>query len=352
MDLLIMLIMAMVMGLGYSLVLYISQYKYRAKPHRVKEKTWPEFATANNLTYTKGTNWQQSYVFGRYKGYHLELKTFGREAIAYTHMVIQADENKPQADSTSVSKLQGEAAIKKVFNLLVPYRLPSFSGRIGATAKGETIFYKERGIVTDANKLWLMANWLRELVYNYPLLLAMGGRAVPALLNFAHNENSPLKEIALRLLKDIAEISKSQYAHQTLPILCPDCLTNYQELDINIGLGFTYWACRNCLQNSEFLLGEVVAVLDSDRSTKIKVKDDLVEVNWLLHRRPFDFNRVQIVQATDEDIERFAVQIGNDTDDLRQARYKTIPCFVSAEYALSENSRRVLEQVFEIVETG
>jgi hypothetical protein len=30
----------------------------------------------------------------------------------------------------------------------------------------------------------------------------------------------------------------------------------------------------------------------------------------------FDFDRVEIQQATDEEVERFAVQVGNDTDEL------------------------------------
>jgi hypothetical protein len=69
-------------------------------------------------------------------------------------------------------------------------------------------------------------------------------------------------------------------------------------------------------------------------------------INWLQRRELFDFSRVEIVQATDEDVERFAVQVGNDTDEWRKPRYKQIPCAVSAQCQLSENTLRILERMF------
>ena len=65
----------------------------------------------------------------------------------------------------------------------------------------------------------------------------------------------------------------------------------------------------------------------------------------------FDFDTVEIVRATDEDVERLAMNAGNDTDPVRKARYAHVHCVIAPECRLSENSLRVLEQVFGQVES-
>jgi hypothetical protein len=91
---------------------------------------------------------------------------------------------------------------------------------------------------------------------------------------------------------------------------------------------------------------EIVAVLDNQDATEQVQVNGSLRINWLVHRELFDFDRVEIVQATDEDIERFAVQVGNDTDELRQPRYATMVCTISPDCKLSEGAVRILEQVF------
>jgi hypothetical protein len=60
----------------------------------------------------------------------------------------------------------------------------------------------------------------------------------------------------------------------------------------------------------------------------------------------FDFDEVEIVRATDQDVERFAIQVGNDTDPIRQPRYKQMQCIISPNCDLSVNTRRILERTF------
>jgi hypothetical protein len=60
----------------------------------------------------------------------------------------------------------------------------------------------------------------------------------------------------------------------------------------------------------------------------------------------FDFEQVEIIQATDEDVERFAVQVGNDTDPVRQPHYAQMQRFIAPQCQLSENSLRVLQIMF------
>jgi hypothetical protein len=80
--------------------------------------------------------------------------------------------------------------------------------------------------------------------------------------------------------------------------------------------------------------------------------DGLLRVNWLARRTLFDFNQVEIIQATDEDVERFAVQVGNDTDPVRQPRYAQMQCFIASQCRLSEKFLRVLQIMFGQVENG
>ena len=74
------------------------------------------------------------------------------------------------------------------------------------------------------------------------------------------------------------------------------------------------------------------------------------QVNWSAQQRLFDFDRVEIIQATDEDVERFAMQVGNDTDPVRQPRYTQMHCLIAPGCRLSENSWRILQSFFGQVE--
>jgi hypothetical protein len=93
-----------------------------------------------------------------------------------------------------------------------------------------------------------------------------------------------------------------------------------------------------------------VAVLDASWGKVQAEEDGLLQVNWLIHRTLFDFDWIKIIQATDEDVERFAVQVGNDTDPFRKPRYHQIPCRVRSGCQLSENTMRILDRMFGQVE--
>jgi hypothetical protein len=90
----------------------------------------------------------------------------------------------------------------------------------------------------------------------------------------------------------------------------------------------------------------VTAVLDNQAQAETSQNGQVLQANWLIRRQLFDFDAVKIIQATDEDVERFAVQVGNDTDPRRQGRYKDMRCVVSSDCELSENTMRILERTF------
>jgi HEAT repeat protein len=107
-------------------------------------------------------------------------------------------------------------------------------------------------------------------------------------------------------------------------------------------------ACRACRRAAKlvFEVQQVVAVLDQKWSEEQTSAGGVVRGNWLVRRRLFDFDRVAILAAADEEVERFAIQVGNDTDEWRRKRYKRMVCAVARQCALSENTLRILRSTF------
>ena len=93
-----------------------------------------------------------------------------------------------------------------------------------------------------------------------------------------------------------------------------------------------------------------MAILDAEWTEDQAQQDGQLRVNWLTRRTLFDFDRVEIIQATDEDVERFVIQVGNDTDTFRQPRYKQMRCVVAPDCQLSENTWKILRSFFGQVE--
>jgi hypothetical protein len=72
----------------------------------------------------------------------------------------------------------------------------------------------------------------------------------------------------------------------------------------------------------------------------------VARVNWLKRRALFDFDRVEIVAASDYEVERFTIAVGNDVDEYRRPRYKKMPCRVALECVLAEHTLRILRSMF------
>jgi hypothetical protein len=128
--------------------------------------------------------------------------------------------------------------------------------------------------------------------------------------------------------------------------MCSRCLARCGAHLVTIAdQEITYYGCRICQQGRELWQGVVIAVLDADMAEEVKQAEGW-RINWLSRRDLFDFDRVEIVQATDEEVERFAVQVGNDTDPWRQPCYATMPCIIGPACRLSENTLRILKNTF------
>jgi hypothetical protein len=157
------------------------------------------------------------------------------------------------------------------------------------------------------------------------------------------------EDVVLYILRGIAR-DTSRWRNQTSTMLCPTCLTYWTEHKIDLWSlkPREYYGCRLCGQSREYVDAKrsVIAVLDHNMTARVKTWDQVVRVNWFAHGTLFDFDAVEIVSATDEEVERFAVKAGNDTDPFRQPHYKEMRCLVAENCNLSKNSIRILQQMF------
>jgi hypothetical protein len=184
-------------------------------------------------------------------------------------------------------------------------------------------------------------------------LVALGGEVVPKLLDFTDASKS--FDLGDWFIRSIAYETGRRLAAERQMWICPACLTTcggHIAID-SYGLPVTFYGCRTCGQSRHLLYCPqgVVAVLDAKWAEAYSYQNNRLWANWLVCRTLFDFDAVEIVHASDEDVERLAMNAGNDTDPVRRARYPHVRCAVAPECRLSENSLRVLEQVFGQVES-
>lgn len=193
-------------------------------------------------------------------------------------------------------------------------------------------------------------DWVERFTARHALVV-LGGEAMEPLRRIAQDKNSELRRTAVWLLKSIAQDTTSRLKRQAPTLLCPEHLVRYHAHKVRVSwrASFTYYGCRACGQSREFLdwPGEVVAVLDEEMSDERVQEDGVLRVNWLMRRALFDFDQVEIVQASDKQVELFAsVQVGNDMDEFRRPRYNKMRCVVASGCHLSENTIRILRSMF------
>jgi RNase P subunit RPR2 len=190
----------------------------------------------------------------------------------------------------------------------------------------------DRHISNLTNQDWV------ERFRTHVALTRIGGKSMPVLQRALTDNESSLTETIVWVMRRIANEADSKLAKQADELLCPECFVRYHHHEIYISLltSITYYGCRNCGQNHRWITqpGKVVAILDVDCNNVHRKQEDVLWINWLKHRSLFDFDSVRIIKAGDEEVERFAVQIGNDTDEWRKSRYSHLSCVVASDCAL------------------
>jgi len=129
-------------------------------------------------------------------------------------------------------------------------------------------------------------------------------------------------------------------------VLFTDHVLSFQLVAVLLSVGIigVVWLAQH-QQRQKFR--NVVAVLDSAWAEPAQRQGtDLLRVNWLKKPSPFDFDWVEIVQASDEEVERFVAMVRSDTDRWRLSRYPQMSCLVAKEARLSDKTVDLLRDTF------
>jgi hypothetical protein len=198
-------------------------------------------------------------------------------------------------------------------------------------------------------------HWFERFMARH-LLIQYGGEAIQPLQTLVQAGSAELRLTAHWLLQSIGAETTSRLAQTAAQLLCPTCLVGCHRLEILLpgqeSIG--YYGCRACGQSRSFRSrpGCIAVVLNVEMAEEQASQDELLRVNWFRRDSLFDFDRVELIQANDEEVERFAVRVGNDTDPVRSPRYGQMACLIGPACYLSENSVRILERLFGRVEAG
>lgn len=316
--------------------------------NRRRITAWRKFARRNNLFDSiPGNSLKKANIAGNYKGYRIKLDIImEKNNQTDTRLIISEASpiNRPSKEDIigSLSILEG------IVRFLTPELSFPLKGEIAITDNGAQICYQQQGTEYDTEYLQFLFDLLHNLIASYPVIISLGGKAVTPLKRITEI-NTTLKPIALHLLHDIGQDTTAKFWYQSSKIICPQCLVRFakHQIKLSSNKSIEYYGCRICKQSREFLDVEkhMIATLDKNMTAEYAQRNDNLHINWLNRRAlNFEFDEVEIVKATDEDVERFAVQIGNDT--INQPRYKQMECMVSSECELSDNTMRILQHLF------
>ena len=216
------------------------------------------------------------------------------------------------------------------------------------------VVYALPGFETDTEYLQFLMDALYYLWHFYPQILAQPHEIVPVLQSVAANKKHPTQSLARRLLNDLIETTQPLQDH--LPqLLCRHCWHHFTDHTVSLSPleSTSYFGCRACHRTQEYVTtSHIIVVLDEMMDADYRLTEQEFRINWLSSRTLFDFDEVEIGQITDEAVERFVVQLGNDTDPVRASTYVHMRCTFRTGHNLTENTLRLLKQRFASVVTA
>ncbi len=325
------------------------------------QEAWQAFVEANGLTLAQVASPSNDVrMSGEYRGHHLMLEVRIVPAIhptdtrGNTTIIIHATLN-----ASRISEKRMEALMRRLAGLtpltssgvlnLLTAGFGLLPGLLAAGNEGRWLSYEESTPGPESDKLKYIADALCDLAEGCFAVVATGGAIMPALQALVR-ENDGLHDALIEMVRNIAETTQRQLGGRAEHLLCPACLAYFGAHRAELPRQFdeTYYGCRVCHQSREFIdcSQGVMAVLDAGWTDVQALRDGLLRINWSVCRALFDFDWVEIIRATDKDVEQFAMQVGNDTDPFRKPRYAQMRCAVNPACDLSENTLRILENTF------
>jgi len=176
------------------------------------------------------------------------------------------------------------------------------------------------------------------------IIAVNGAKSMLPLADFAASCSGKDRKQILELMRFICEETKRALG-KSGSIFCSHCFILPSP---HKALRFTYYSCQHCNRNRHFISAPngVIAIIDQNMQKDKIVRDGALFVNWIKHGRIFDFDRVEIINATDNDIDKFVLQVESDVDDYRKPRYKKMTVNIHPGCQLSRNSIMNLEMAF------
>lgn len=284
---------------------------------------------------------------GQFQDYQLQLAhwTFGIEIILAAPQGNSLPETQRPFEKPTIPELLSSP-------LLNSRLFAEVQGNIRAENDGQKLLYHQTGYFdnkrSEVERLRSLFNLLSRLATDYRRFLSWGGETILAV----QSQGKKLNPLTRQLIHNIGEETTRRLGERTAFMLCSTCLLRCRPYKVNLLelLDFetiVYYGCRNCRQSWDFIeCQKLIAVLDNALEAERVLHEDVLRVNWSVRRRLFDFDHVEIISATDEEIERFAVQVGNSTDPVQKSTYRKMTCIVAPTCDLSKGSQRILNRLF------
>ena len=198
-------------------------------------------------------------------------------------------------------------------------------------------------------------SWVERFIARHTIVYLGGETILPLIASLSH-QSEGLPETVHWLLENIAIETSKELSKHSSRLLCPYCIVRCDKNKIKLtwNRSLFFYGCQVCYQSRKFIERPypIIAVLDKQTNSRQiqTAQNNLLCVNWFQRKTLFEFDRVEIIEATDAEVELFAIQVGNDTDKIRKSRYENMVCTVHSKCNLSKNTMRILNSMFGSVE--
>ncbi len=338
--------------------LLIGTIYYLVSAEQESQHAWRTFATKNNLNCQTFLGLSPTLrVVGEYRNHQFELTSSSRNVSLYSFIYDDQATTKITLETNQL--LSADNTFKRPvlsIETAIDYLQMGFNEGEAPVLQihpvTNLIVFEELGVVTDIDRLQYLFNWLADLADEYANIIAVGGELVPSLVVMMNSGTKLERQLAWYLTAAIGSSTQRELQKQVKQLLCINCYARCSDHKVSMMWPHitTYYGCRICHQSRQFYrCKRSIAVLDEQMQIDVAQEDETLLINWLIWRKPCDFGAIRIIDATDEDVERFVVQMSNDVDVVRRERLSKILCRVSATHTLSENTMRILERTFENV---
>lgn len=156
---------------------------------------------------------------------------------------------------------------------------------------------------------------------------------------------------------DIHQVLKSLDADAVKykdPMLCMTHLRRFaRRRFISNFYPFQYSPYVCCLECGKTIAGKrvttLIVALDEQLPSQTWRDEETIVVNWIKQDGLCDFDEVEIREVSEQDVNRFCLAIGNDTDRHRRKHYKRVTCRIYTD-SLNANTKQLLARAFGKIE--